>query len=81
MCDAGEGTRNSGLALGIQTWGLGGSVGRRLTLDVNSGHDLLVCGFESRDGVCGDSTEPAWFSATLNPCVSLSLPKQNKTNI
>ena len=33
-----------------------------LTLDSGSGHDLTVCEFKSRIGLCTDSAEPAWDS-------------------
>ena len=38
------------------------------TLDLGSGHDLMVCEFKPLVGLCTDSTEPDWDS------VSLSLP-------
>ena len=41
---------------------------KRLTLGFGSGHDLTVCGFEPRVGLCADSSEPAW------DCLPLSLP-------
>ena len=41
------------------------------TLGFSSGHDLSVCGFESRVGLCAESTEPAW--GTLSPSLSLPL--------
>ena len=44
---------------------------KRLTLDVGSGHDLMVCEFEPHIGLCADSEEPARDS--LSP--SLSAPK------
>ena len=39
-----------------------------LTLDFGSGHDLIVCEFES----CADSVEPAWdsHSPSLSLCSS-----------
>ena len=39
------------------------------TLDLSSGHDLMVCEFEPRIGLCADSMEPAWDS--LSPSLSL----------
>ena len=30
-----------------------------MTLDFGSGHDLTVCGFEPRVGLCADRAEPA----------------------
>ena len=32
------------------------------TLDLGSGHDLMVSEFEPRTGLCADSAEPAWDS-------------------
>ena len=43
---------------------------KRLTLGFGSGHDLTVCGFEPRVGLCAGSVEPAWDS--LSPPLSLS---------
>ena len=40
------------------------------TLDFGSGHDLMVCEFEPRVGLCADSSEPG---ACFGFCVSLSL--------
>ena len=56
---------------------------RHLTLDLGSGHDLIVCGFEPRIGLCADGAEPAWDSVSLSLSApsthSLSLPlKINK---
>ena len=39
--------------------------------DFGSGHDLTVCAFESRIGLCADSSEPG---ARFGFCVSLSAP-------
>ena len=39
-----------------------------LTLGFSSGHDLRVRGFEPCEGLCADSTEPAWDS--LSPSIS-----------
>ena len=47
---------------------LSGSVG--WASDSGSGHDLMVCGFEPRVGLCADSSEPG---ACFGFCVSLSL--------
>ena len=50
-------------------WGqLGGSVG--WAIDSSSGHDLKVCEFRPRVGLCADSSEPG---ASFRFCVSLSL--------
>ena len=39
-----------------------------------SGHDLTVCGFGLRVGLCADSSEPgACFGFCVCVCVSLSL--------
>ena len=40
------------------------------TLDFGSGHDLEVCDFKPRIGLCTDSEEPPWDSVSL----SLSAP-------
>ena len=54
------------------------------TLGFYSGHDLTVCDFEPRDGLCADSTEPAWdclslpLSAPPPITLSVSLSKINK---
>ena len=45
-------------------------LGKRLTLDFSSGHDLTVCEFESHIRLCADSVESAWVSLSL----PLSLP-------
>ena len=47
---------------------LGGSVG--LVANFSSGHDLAICEFEPRVGLCADSSEPGAF---FGFCVSLSL--------
>ena len=39
-------------------------------LDLSSGHDLTVCEFEPRVGLCADSSEPG---ARFGFCVSVSL--------
>ena len=44
---------------------LGGSVGS--ASDFGSGHDLAVCEFEPRVGLCADSSEPG---ACIGHCVS-----------
>ena len=43
----------------------------RLTLDLGSGHDLMVCEFEPHVRLCADSVEPAWDS--LSPSLPHSL--------
>ena len=51
---------------------------KRLTLDLSSGHDLTVCGFEPHIGFCADGTEPAWNSFCLSlpyPTCELALSK------
>ena len=40
--------------------------------DFGSGHDLTVCEFEPRVGLCAHSSEPG---ACFGFCVSLSLPQ------
>ena len=42
------------------------------TLGFGSGHDLTVCGFEPRVGLCAGITEPAWDS--LSPSLSAPPP-------
>ena len=47
---------------------------KHLTLDLSSGHDLIVRGIEPHVGLCADSSEPAWDSLSLSaPALSLSL--------
>ena len=46
---------------------------KRLALDFDSGHDLIVHEIEPHIGVCAHSTEPAWDSLSL--CLSLPLSK------
>ena len=38
-----------------------------LTLDLGSGHDLMVCEFEPRVGLCADGVEPGWDSVSPSP--------------
>ena len=38
---------------------------KRLTLDLSSGHDLIVHGIEPHVRLCTDSMEPAWDSLSL----------------
>ena len=45
------------------------------TLDIGSGHDLMVRGFEPKVGLCANSKEPGWDF--LSP-LSLPLPFKNK---
>ena len=47
---------------------MGGPVRKHLTLGLGSGHDVMVCEFEPRVGLCADSVETAWFS--LSPFLS-----------
>ena len=42
---------------------------KRPTLDLGSGHDPLVCGFEPHVGLCTVSVEPAWDSLSLSLCL------------
>ena len=67
-------------------------VNDRHSLDLGSGHDLTVCGFKARLGLCVDSSEPAWdplsplslcppplmLSHTLSLSLSLSLSNKLK---
>ena len=53
----------------------GGSV--RWASNFGPGHDLVVCGFEPRVGLCADSSEPGAcfrFSLSLSLSLSLSAP-------
>ena len=43
------------------------------TLQVGSGHDLSVGGFEPHVGLCADSSEPAWDFLSLSLSLPLSL--------
>ena len=49
---------------------------KHLTLDFVSGHDLLVCGFKPRVGLCAGNAEPTWDSLSLCLC---PFPHQNKS--
>ena len=40
---------------------------KRLTLDLSSGLDLLVCEIKPHFGLYNDSVEPAWDSLSLGP--------------
>ena len=53
---------------------------KRPTLDFGSGHDLMVCEFEPRLGLCADSLEPTWdsLSLPLPHSLPLSLSKMIK---
>ena len=44
---------------------------KQTTLDLCSGHDLIVPEIKSCFGFCADGVEPAWVS--LSPSLSLSL--------
>ena len=48
---------------------------KHLTLDLGSGHDLMVHEFEPHIGLCADGSEPTWecLSLSLSLCLSLSL--------
>ena len=47
---------------------------KRLTLDLDSGHDLMVHEVKPHIGLCADTTKPAWDSLSLpSPSLSLSL--------
>ena len=59
----------------------------RPTLDLGSGGDLRVRGFEPHMGVCADGTKPAWILSLLLSApplfvrsLSLSLSKKKKKN-
>ena len=55
-----------------------------LTLDLGSGHDLTVCKLEPHNGLCADSTEPAWDSISpsfhLSPTYAHTLSLNEKNN-
>ena len=53
----------------------GAQSNKRPTLDLGSGHDLLVCEHEPLIRLCADSAEPAWDSLSLP--LSLPLPTSN----
>ena len=40
--------------------------GKRPTLDLGSGHDLMVCEFEPRVGLSANSVESAWDSLSVS---------------
>ena len=48
------------------------------TLDLSSGHDLTVHGFEPCVGVCTDSTEPASDAVSASLSLSLKINKLKK---
>ena len=51
----------------------------RATRDFGSGHDLTVCEFEPRVGLCAEGAEPAWDPVALSPPLPDSLfLSQNK---
>ena len=63
---------------------------KHLTLDLGSGHDLMVCGIKPHVGLCTDGSEPvailslplslfapSWLPLSLSLSLSLSL-KINK---
>ena len=54
----------------------GGSVGR--ASDFGSGHDLAVCEFEPRVGLCADGSEPGACFGFCVSSLSLSHKKTNK---
>ena len=60
--------------VGVQGWGIWvAQLGKHLTLNFGSGHDLMVCEFEPHVGLCADSAEPAWDSFSLPLCSSPAL--------
>ena len=61
-CHSGKKKKNQGR--------LGGSVSE--ASDFSSGHDLMVCEFKPRVGLCADSSEPEPASDSVFP--SLSAP-------
>ena len=53
------------------------------TLDVGSGHDLMVCELEPRVGLCADTAEPVWDSLflSLSLCPSLAHARSHSLSI
>ena len=47
---------------------------KHLTLDYDSGYDLMVCEFEPQLELCAGGTEPAWDPLSLSLSLSLSAP-------
>ena len=43
---------------------------KRLTLDLSSGHNLMVRAFKPHIGLCADSMESAWDALSLSLCPS-----------
>ena len=70
----------------IDCWGtwMAQSV-KRLTLDFNSGHDLMVYEINPHIRLCADIMEPAWDSLSLlfslGSSPSLSLKKKPKNKV
>ena len=62
-------TRETCIKIGSRGTWLAQSV-KLPTLDLSSGHDLMVCEFEPLVGLCADSSEPG---ARFGFCVSLFL--------
>ena len=52
----------------------------RLTLDLGSGHDLSIRGFEPHGRLCADSVEPAWDPLSPSLPLPYSSPLSLKTN-
>ena len=51
---------------------------KRQTLDLGSGHDLVICEIKPRAGLCADSAEPAWDSLSAPSLLSLSQNNKHK---
>ena len=54
---------------------------KRPTLDLDSGHDLEVCGIEPCIGLSADSTELAWDSVSLSLSTSLLLTRARSCSL
>ena len=63
----GGGQRGGGGALVAQSV-------KRLTLDFGSGHDVTVCGFKPRVGLCAEDGACLGFSLSLSLSLSLCAP-------
>ena len=70
---------SGGITQGHTIVGEGGAPGwlsqlsiKSLTLDLGSGHDLVIREFQPHTILCADGAEPAWDSHSF--CLSLPLP-------
>ena len=53
---------------------------KNLTLDLSSGHDLMVSELEPHMGLCTDGLELAWDSVSPSLCPSPTLSQNKQTN-